>query len=255
MKLATIGNVVYALRRAIKREKPFSIMRLGDGEYEIVRGMCQRNANLLTNRISRWVNTAQITTEEIYDIGESIVTSYETADIVGVPNEVEGTYPKWHGFTTILPRIVHRNSVLCDFHVVTHIDYRKLFTSGEIKSVGLVSCRAEPVKRRLNELGLRDVAIFDIAPETFSYSASFNDSLRGSKPHYPDRFQEFPSWAKFVLRRPRIIFIGAGGFGKIYCAIVKKYGGIAVDVGSLFDGWCGCPTRPYLKRNPRRFVL
>jgi hypothetical protein len=43
-----------------------------------------------------------------------------------------------------------------------------------------------------------------------------------------------------------IWLIAAGYLGKIYCDEVREAGGIALDVGSVVDGWCGKLTRPTL---------
>ncbi|HEY5410524.1 MAG TPA: hypothetical protein VIJ94_07340 [Caulobacteraceae bacterium] len=44
--------------------------------------------------------------------------------------------------------------------------------------------------------------------------------------------------------RGTLVLVGAGMFGKIYCAGVKKSGGVAVDMGSAFDLLSGLITRP-----------
>ena len=36
-----------------------------------------------------------------------------------------------------------------------------------------------------------------------------------------------------------LFLVGAGAFGKIYCHWIRDRGGIAVDIGSLFDSWAG----------------
>jgi hypothetical protein len=41
-----------------------------------------------------------------------------------------------------------------------------------------------------------------------------------------------------------LVLIGAGIFGKIYCAAAKRSGGVALDMGSAFDILAGKLTRP-----------
>lgn len=54
--------------------------------------------------------------------------------------------------------------------------------------------------------------------------------------HYPDRFSEIQKTLKIPY--PGALFlVGSGVFGKIYCEWIKQRGGIAIDVGSMFDSW------------------
>ena len=40
------------------------------------------------------------------------------------------------------------------------------------------------------------------------------------------------------------MLVGAGALGKAYCEAVRQQGGVAVDIGSGFDGWAGVMSRP-----------
>lgn len=42
-----------------------------------------------------------------------------------------------------------------------------------------------------------------------------------------------------VLGDRHLFLISAGYLGKFYCHIVKKMGGVAIDIGSIFDAWTG----------------
>ena len=57
-------------------------------------------------------------------------------------------------------------------------------------------------------------------------------------PHFPDGFEEL----RETLHVPypgALFLVGAGVFGKIYCHWIKQRGGVAVDIGSIFDSWAG----------------
>jgi hypothetical protein len=63
---------------------------------------------------------------------------------------------------------------------------------------------------------------------------------RGSK-----GFGQFPSLFRFVESQivaqgdlsGCLFFVGAGLFGKHYCSLIKQRGGVAIDIGSVFDSW------------------
>lgn len=50
--------------------------------------------------------------------------------------------------------------------------------------------------------------------------------------------------------RHRLVLVGAGYPGKWLVAIARERGGIALDLGSVFDYWLGLPTRSYLDMSP-----
>ena len=40
-----------------------------------------------------------------------------------------------------------------------------------------------------------------------------------------------------------IFLVGAGVLGKIYCDVIKEKGGIAIDIGAIFDAWANVKSR------------
>jgi len=48
------------------------------------------------------------------------------------------------------------------------------------------------------------------------------------------------------LPRNRLVLVGAGYLGKTLIHLAKKRGGVALDIGSVFDHWVGVNTRSYL---------
>ena len=55
-------------------------------------------------------------------------------------------------------------------------------------------------------------------------------------PHYPDGFVTLAEELT-VPYAGAVFLVGAGAFGKIYCQWIKAKGGIAIDIGSIFDSW------------------
>ncbi|MFZ4566144.1 MAG: hypothetical protein ACOYMY_06745 [Prochlorococcaceae cyanobacterium] len=80
--------------------------------------------------------------------------------------------------------------------------------------------------------------------------------------HYPEVYQQTLAWIDRQAAPGRLFLVGAGLLGKLYCAAIRRRGGVAIDVGSLID-LCGDhrtsrgefrlnPTLPALAR--RAFV-
>jgi len=51
------------------------------------------------------------------------------------------------------------------------------------------------------------------------------------------------------LPRNRLVLVGAGILGKLFVNEARARGGIALDIGSIFDHWLGLRTRSYLDLN------
>jgi hypothetical protein len=66
---------------------------------------------------------------------------------------------------------------------------------------------------------------------------------REGAPHFPDVYHDL--CRRITVPWPGSVFLVAGGLlAKIYCARIRERGGIAIDVGSVVDGWMGLNTRP-----------
>ena len=46
-----------------------------------------------------------------------------------------------------------------------------------------------------------------------------------------------------------LYLVGGGLYGKLYCQLIRSQGGVALDLGSLFDAWLGIPSRPNVYRS------
>lgn len=71
----------------------------------------------------------------------------------------------------------------------------------------------------------------------------FADSKTDGKKHFPERFNEIECEISRSIKPGVVVLVGAGILGKIYCAMVKDAGGIAIDVGSLMDAIADLNTR------------
>lgn len=46
-----------------------------------------------------------------------------------------------------------------------------------------------------------------------------------------------------------MLYLVVGGlYGNLYCQLIKAQGGLALDLGSLFDAWLEIPSRPTVYR-------
>jgi hypothetical protein len=117
-----------------------------------------------------------------------------------------------------------------------------------VDSIGLVHCsRTLPVKIR-DMFGIEVESL--LVPEKAIHMTHFEKltALLVDAHHYPRAFRAVSR----QLERPldgKLFFVGAGLVGKKYLEIIKRNGGVAIDVGALLDAWDGRPTRPHVYRD------
>jgi hypothetical protein len=91
--------------------------------------------------------------------------------------------------------------------------------------------------------GVKNVDIIRIPSENHAPHLA-NIVNRSSVSHFPKVFWE----VMHSLARPhdgKVFLIAAGTFGKYYACVIKKHGGIALDMGSIVDGWMKLASRPF----------
>ena len=66
-------------------------------------------------------------------------------------------------------------------------------------------------------------------------------------PHFPDRYDELLETLQPAFPG-QLFFVGAGICGKVYCDVIARRGGVAIDIGAVCDAWLGIATRPRVSR-------
>ena len=62
-------------------------------------------------------------------------------------------------------------------------------------------------------------------------------------PHWPDGFSTIMERLDVDIVPGDLVLVGAGVLGKLYCEQARLRNGVALDLGSVFDGWQGLLTR------------
>lgn len=256
----SVEGVAGKIRAAMAARRPFALIRMGDGEGAFANLGSQDESQYATlyghNRQDFvhmwWGQQADRHALGIAPVGHKVMDLASDCDIVGVP------YESWlrHEYSISSPRgipglgNIHRYFLangkvgpegFCSQHI--HIE---LHTAGlldtilrETKQVGLVSCRTALPALLSSQFGIEDVEFHKIPIErNFArYTEEDQDA------HFPNTF----SILQNNLSRDHHgkLFLVAGGIlGKHYVQTIKSFGGVAIDIGSLADGWCGLNTRP-----------
>ena len=251
-----------ALLNDVDAGKPFSLLRFGDGEYEVckfIAGASHNDASFI-DKFNRWFGSTHVGTlkhTELVGLTTMILEAFKRCAYLGIPSFREAYgYPKWAGIDKFVNKHMPKGITFHFYDIFTL--WRNQRTFQEIlrvrNNIDLITCRPNLEEKLKARFALKRVGMELIQPEYFMWKGKdaglqkFVTAWKG-EPHYPQRFKEICGSLKSQAPlNGRVFFVGAGGLGKIYCEIIRKHGGIALDVGAMLDGWDGLTTRPYLQK-------
>lgn len=232
-----IDAVARAILKAKDDRAPFSLMRLGNGEGRVLGFPDFIPPIWLARSMRNWFGsrTPEFSVASLRN---------EAADLVAEANLIGVLRPRYPDPQYRLPLsllelygLVGPDAALCPAN--THLQlleenfYAELL-AGE-RGISLVCGHALDTEIA-SAFNLPDVRLFKVPAQAKFFFDPSEDQ------HFPTVFERLRN--DIDVRWPGEIFlIGAGFLGKIYCGWVKRLGGIAVDIGSVFDLWAGETTR------------
>lgn len=250
-----------AINAAIAEKRGFSLIRLGDGEGAFAKSGAEDEARY--SALYRWMRmdwAAALFGREFdpqatgyASLVDTLMEVSRQQDIVGVPYQswVEHEYEisSIRGVPCCLN--VHRSlltqegarPLVCDQRIHIELHHHGLVEPilRRAGSVGVISCHSHLPERMKAAFGLEEVELFKIPGE--KYTGDLRDPDQMSGEHFPFVFWDIIR----RLSRPhegRVFLIAAGTLAKFYAATIKRHGGVALDLGSLVDGWLNISSRP-----------
>jgi hypothetical protein len=247
----TLSNAeaVSIIKDYIESDKPMFLIRLGDGELNMLKPKENQNIqflNKLLQRMGTWPDS-QAERQKYLDIYVNMmVEAIKSADIIGITTEhitservgISASVDNWsisetdikiHGIDLSKKEICdHRLHLSKEFGNVNSL--KNILNGRPIHVIG-------HYVDYLQENKLHEVLE---CPITYTTSPAMYYKNRKSVEDNLHKIQE------------KIVLIGSGGVGKTIGKTLKeKYGKIVIDVGSLLDAWAGVYTRPWFgKLNP-----
>ena len=247
----SIEQLVEQIRVAARSALPLSMVRMGDGEGAFL-SKTSRSDPATDGVLAVWFGDARSSLRQRdVDVIRSLLRNAAIgADILGLPTRFQ----------------VHLRSAYADLlHVMSDLPLSSklsfvdanahwyLQLSGGLDrilrgqpSVGIVGCR---------DLGDRVKDFFEIS-EVRSYLVRGEAVAPGPvlDAHWPGGFSD--TLNRLEPARPGEIFlVGAGGLGKAYCTELRRKGAVALDIGSVLDGWAKIDSRVRLGRWPALFAM
>lgn len=192
---------------------------------------------------------ADITDDDVIDIANDLRAAIKNADIIGVPNEKQNEQSvHWANVMLYLERyrLSDNNTRFTGCNLHRQLQEENLFDRmiAATDQLYIVTCR---------DIGREASNCFQVPVIQIPIPEESRMHGRPTR-HYPKRFGEM----RKILAHPlkgKLVLVGAGLLGKIYCSWVKQAGGVAVDIGSIFDGWAGVVSRSYLRDSQKTYAL
>lgn len=259
--------VASQIEEAITSKRPFALIRLGDGEGAFVRiGQKDEAAHqYLYEHFRRyWVkfllgDDVDPTFNGYTSLTSKLMDFTLEADIVGIP------YPDWieHEYricaNRTIPCLLNINRYIADYNkvkVITLCDqdihlqlhrtnaYQRILR--DVESATVISCIEGVDKKVSSMFSIPNVDLIKIPSENYAPHLDKIHSQRDTK-HFPLVFWRTVEQLSCSLNG-RVFLIAAGTYGKFYAAIIKRNGGIALDLGSIVDGWMKLSSRPFYNK-------
>jgi LPS sulfotransferase NodH len=235
-------EVVTRILKAQAEQKPLSIIRLGDGDATVIGYPEFTPESEFEYFLKRNFGQHGLDENQKQDYVRRVRQAVTAADVVGVVSGSEMTRFTLVRYLMAFFGLAKPDVAITHLSLHRHLQEKNLYhrlLSGQAR-VGLITCRdvADQVRHRFN---INQVICYPV-PEQAHFAASESVVAR----HFPDRFDAL--YQSLQVPQPGMLFlVGAGPLGKVYCQWVKERGGIALDIGSIFDAWAGISTRRYMR--------
>lgn len=253
---------------AIDSRKPFSLVRLGDGEGNFLPYRETLARFVMTDRSAMqhaWWGRIAMSGEQVDSVVEDLHEAIRSADVLGIADlhrisrslgngqmlAFSGPSKNARGLHATIEfasrlgvregEEAAKTRILTSCHIHESFVYWGLWDLliPRMRSVSLITCHAKLAGVLENSHGIK-VGSVHLIPTESKYSQTLNNPL--VEKHYPDFFENLRMELSSI-ERGQVFLVAAGMLGKIYCKWIKDAGGIALDVGSAADFWCGYKTR------------
>lgn len=250
MDALTTDEVADLVYRHLQERQPLSAIRIGDGESRLMGFPEHTSRRDLDLSLRFWFGRNDFTDAQLVRLARELRDACTQADIVGVPTKSQAQ--KAEGWANV-EKYLHHYDLLSNgtcfadcnlhWHLLEAGAYDDLLHAAE--RVHLVTCRSL-AQAMMYAFHLGQAPVWHPLPE---------EANTGQLPtmHFPWRYESMRGELDRAARLGRLFLVGAGALGKIYCAWIRDAGGVALDVGSVFDAWAGVPSRSGMRKDPKSY--
>jgi hypothetical protein len=250
--------IISKIRKNLQQRKPLSVIRIGDGEANIL----SFSHYFLTPNLNQYAfkkicamqqDTFKLTKTTMICLQELLFSSLLQADIIGVIglwragspttkdletlfiNDHRGISGHWRAIDFML-KLAYQGTFKDKILASAHLYFSILKYLPELLSITttviIISNRGAIVDKLTKNHPKLNISFIEIGKTDKTQLSDSPDFLELVYKQLPDNMQG------------TLCLIGAGIWAEIYCSWVKQRGGVGVDIGSGFDLLDGEITRP-----------
>jgi hypothetical protein len=248
-----VASIVFS---AIDQNRPFSMIRLGDGEgswlkmstYDECRFPSMYRANR-TSFLEDWFGSDDLISDDGFlQFGGTLQATYKGHDLIGIPPlarlDLEESYISVRGISAAMNTFRFLNILkspntglrFCSNSVNMALNFDTTFFAElfrKVTRIGVITSQPG-LARMLSERGI-EVVRFDLIPgDSRNFHVGSDGKPECQYPSYVNRVNAELS----AMNLEGIVFLVAGGYvGKTYLQTIRQQGGIAIDIGAVADHW------------------
>ena len=236
-KRLSVQDLKVLLLEHVARKRPASIIRFNDGEGKLLGCGTHYSHAELMQMLERWFSDNKLTLDQLRRLQAAVADATLNADVVGCP-DVDWP-PEFTKAVSVLADLKQGSAsptVLVNFPQAMLLDGFFKVLLNRIGFLGLVTPR---------DVG--GVIRYLFSPGELAWYRVPEQAVYAYRPYLPRHFPESFDFLCSSISVPftgAVFLVGAGPCGKVYCDVIKRKGGIAIDIGSVFDAWAGRLTRP-----------
>lgn len=244
IRMYTVREILTELDDCIKTKKPFSLIRLGDGGLKFLETIIYGTN---TSRFLEILDKEGIPYNKVYPIFHLWGKFAREANFIDSP-EIYFTDKFWPRFTEqkrmrVLPvikdwRKIYQNAEFDNDHFCNpEVNFLMLIERNDcpnlIDVIKNKKIRSITDHQVINKF-LSNVCDSSVLEISGWFQNQFINSFRSVTKEIKRDAKKYDLW-----------LVGAGELGRVYTGLIKKHGGRAVDIGSVFDCWItnNLPTR------------
>jgi len=240
--LGTAGFVADRAIDCLHSGTGFSLVRIGDGEGRLLAYPDAISRQMMNRHLCFWFGRADFDDTTVLALRAILTQTIDAADVIGVHVCTQTPCNKnqwWHVAAEQYLKAIGRwyPEGLCELD--TH---RALWRKGEIDRVSHWAERIVAVTCR--DLIVPLNAHFEQRVDVIRVPGEGN-MTRKPTDHW-QRFNEIEAHVARLSGPGVLVLVGAGVLGKAYTTTAAQAGAVALDIGSVFDGWAQVESRSYL---------
>lgn len=248
------STITQRILDCVSQKKSLSLIRIGDGDALILGWRSHRRNPKIWPVVQRqlltWFGRYDFSHRELDQMRSLLCRAASRADILGIPELTDRGL-----WSEARKQIDQANLVQPNHTIVTHNCHLELHCTGGLQRIcsaadriTLVTCRSQLVDR-LKSLTGKQVDLIEVPAETRTESRAYG---RRDTRHW-ERHPEFRR--RCFAIKTGLVLVGAGLLGKIYTTDAARGGAVALDIGSVFDGWAGLCTRGHIRKDSTKYAL